>query len=160
MSLESVRRFIVPAAVVDKTDAALRSAGARHLEAFVLWTGVTEGDAFEVRAARVPEQTAYRLESGLCVRVDGAELHRLNTWLYENAQELGAQVHTHPTDAYHSDTDDSFPIVTVRGGLSIVVPNFARRGLRGPGVAAYRLSDAGWDELSAASRDQLLALSH
>jgi hypothetical protein len=58
------------------------------------------------------------------------------------------QVHSHPTEAYHSETDDTYPIVTVRGGLSLVVPDFGRAGLLGDGVACYRLGFSGWDELS------------
>jgi hypothetical protein len=160
LSLGDVSQFHIPSAVIDKTDAALRSAGTRRLEAFVLWTGETVGETFEVRKAHIPEQTSYRLESGLCVRVDGAELHRLNAWLYQNRQELGAQVHSHPTEAYHSETDDTFPIVTVRGALSVVVPDFGRRGIRGPGIAAYRLTDDGWDELGARARDHVLVMAH
>jgi hypothetical protein len=80
--------------------------------------------------------------------VEGSELHRLNVWLFEHGEELAVQVHSHPTDAYHSDTDDAYPIVAIRGGLSIVVPDFARDGLLGHGVAYYRLGREGWDELS------------
>jgi hypothetical protein len=38
---------------------------------------------------------------------------------------LGGQIHSHPTSAYHSDTDDHFPLVTLVGALSIVIPDFA-----------------------------------
>jgi hypothetical protein len=110
----------------------------------VLWSGVIKGDAFYINTAHVPAQTAYRLMTGLCVRVGGDALHQLNVWLF-NAQELlGIQVHSHPTEAYHSETDDTFPMVTTRGGLSVVVPDFGRAGLRGHGVAWYRLNDVGW----------------
>ena len=36
----------------------------------------------------------------------------------------------------------------MRGGLSLVVPDFGRAGLRGKGVASYRLGISGWDELA------------
>ena len=78
------------------------------------------------------------------MRVEADELHRLNVWLYENAERLAIQVHSHPTEAFHSDTDDAYPIVTTLGGLSLVVPDFARYGVRGPETALYRLSSAGW----------------
>ena len=90
-----------------------------------------------------PKQTAYRLASGLCVRVEADELHRLNVWLYENAERLAIQVHSHPTEAFHSDTDDNYPIVTTLGGLSLVVPDFARYGVRGPETALYRFVERG-----------------
>ena len=83
-------------------------------------------------------------------------MHRLNVWLFENHEELAVQIHSHPTEAYHSDTDDTYPIVTMRGGLSVVVPDFARTGLRGNGVANYRLGTSGWDELSLEESRRLI----
>jgi hypothetical protein len=147
-SLESITRFVVPSQVVQTTDAQLRAAGHTRCECFVLWSGVREADTFCVRTAHTPRQTAYRFSDGLCVRVEGDELHRLNCWLFQNREQLAVQVHSHPTYAFHSETDDTYPIVTVRGGLSLVVPNFGQAGLRGDGVAAYRLAHSGWNELS------------
>lgn len=155
-SLESIVRFVVPLAIVETTDMHLRDAGKHRCECFVLWTGVREGDSFHIQTVHLPKQTAYRFEDGLCVRVDGAELHRLNVWLFDHGEELAVQVHSHPTDAFHSDTDDTFPIVTMRGGLSIVVPDFAVAGLRGRGTACYRLSASRWEELSEKQTDELL----
>jgi hypothetical protein len=130
---------------VEHTERNLRSAGADGFEMFVLWSGLIDGPRFEVRNGHVPRQTASRSRTGLSVRVEGEALHRLNVWLYENKEVLGAQVHAHPTDAYHSGTDDTFPIVTTLGGLSLVVPDFCRKGLL-PGSAAYRLAADGWVE--------------
>jgi hypothetical protein len=35
------------------------------------------------------------------------------------------QVHTHPGRAFHSPTDDAWPIIHVPGFLSVVIPDFA-----------------------------------
>lgn len=158
MTLEAIREIRVPSHVVDATDAALRAAGGDRAECFVLWTGVAAGVTFEVRTAHVPRQKAYRFESGVCVRVEGPELHKLNVWLYEHVEQLAVQIHSHPEEAYHSDTDDTYPIVTVRGGMSIVVPNFGRDGLGGGGLAYYRLDDLGWAELADDEATQLVRL--
>ncbi len=158
MTLETIRQIHVPSRAVNDTDSALRAAGRNRDECFVLWTGVPSGDTFEVRTVHVPKQTAYRFESGVCVRVEGPELHRLNVWLYEHVEMLAVQIHSHPTEAYHSDTDDTYPIVTMRGGVSIVVPDFARSGLRGQGTACYRLDDYGWAELTEEEAGQLVRL--
>ena len=155
-TLEVVTRFIVPSDVAQETDLQLRAAGRHRAECFVLWSGVHDQDAFRVRTAHVPRQVAYRFEEGLCVRVDGDELHRLNVWLFKNHEQLGVQVHSHPTDAYHSETDDTYPIVTVRGALSLVVPEFGRDGVRGDGVASYRLGVSGWNELSVEEAEKLI----
>ena len=80
------------------------------------------------------------------MRIDGAELHRLNVWLYEAHQVIGAQVHGHPCDAYHSETDDTYPIATLDGSLSIVLPFFGRDGWESRDIAVYRLGQDGWVE--------------
>lgn len=156
MSLESVGTFSVPVGIVAETDEALRDAGRHGLERFVLWSGLNRGRTFEVRSCLHPDQTAYRLDSGLCVRIDGLELHRINVWLYSSQETLAVQVHSHPTDAFHSDTDSSFPVVTLLGGLSIVVPYFGLGGLAGQGVAVFRLTRRGWYEVPSSAAQQLV----
>jgi hypothetical protein len=156
MTLEAVRRFCVPKEVVAGTDDLLRKAGAEQLEIFVLWTGIPSNDQFEIRSVRLPSQTSYKLAEGLCVRVDGEELHRLNLALYEQGEILAIQIHTHPEEAYHSETDDTYPIVTQLGGLSIVVPNFGAAGTGGPGTATYRLGSKGWIDIPRRSAVRLL----
>ena len=148
MTLADVEQFQVPATIVTQTEEALRTAGAEGYEAFVLWSGQQIGRLFTVRTVHVPKQDSYRLPSGLCVRVDGSELHRLNVWLYESGEVLAVQVHAHPDEAYHSETDDTYPIVATLGGLSIVAAEFCREGLFSRSTAMYRLCPDGWIEQS------------
>ena len=155
-AFESIREFVVPADLCDETDRQLREAGLRGNERFILWSGIVRDDRLLVRTLHCPKQTAYRLARGLSVRVESDELHRLNLWLYENAERLAIQVHSHPTEAFHSDTDDAYPMVTTLGGLSLVVPDFARYGVRGSETALYRLSNSGWGELSPADAGRVL----
>jgi hypothetical protein len=143
VTLEHIERFAVPADVVADTERSLSQAGREGYELFVLWSGIQSGPLFRVQTAHVPKQTSYRRKSGLCVRVEGDALHKLNAWLFEHGETLAAQVHAHPTDAYHSETDDTYPIVTTLGGLSLVIPDFCRAGLF-PESAAYRLAVDGW----------------
>ena len=157
-TFEEVGEFVVPADLCDACDAQLREAGETDNERFVLLSGVVRDERLVVRTMHVPKQRAFRLESGLCVRVDADELHRLNMWLYEHEERLAIQVHSHPTEAFHSDTDDAYPMVTTRGGLSLVVPDFARYGVRGPHTALYRLTEAGWAELSGEQSRRVLRL--
>ena len=159
MSLVEIQRFDVSADIVTTTEAAVREAGADGYERFVLWTGTVTDDVFTVKTSHVPAQTAYRLDSGLCVRVEGEELHRLNCWMYEHQETLAVQIHTHPTRAFHSDTDSTYPIVTQLGGLSIVLPDFGARGLRGRGVATYRLTTSGWRHLRDRKAVRLLQVT-
>ena len=58
---------------------------------------------------------------------------------------LIGQIHTHPTDAYHSDTDDTYPIATTLGAISVVIPYFARQPFALSRCAVYRLiAGRGW----------------
>jgi hypothetical protein len=105
---------------------------------------------FEDRGAEGCEGTA------LIARVGDGAAERLviprqvaqpvpNCWVevpYEGKLELAAalrpdetyavRIHSHPGTAFHSATDDSNPVLTQEGALSIVVPFFGlglRRGL-------------------------------
>jgi hypothetical protein len=147
VKLSDVERFVIPSGILAETEGRLRKSGARGLELFVLWSGRVRDSEFLVRTAHVPRQTSYQLESGLLVRVEGEALHQLNTWLYEHEETLAIQVHAHPADAFHSETDDMYPIVTERGSISIVAAYFCRGGLLSGEDAAYRLDDRGWHAL-------------
>ena len=144
MSLVDVDAFRVSADLVAKTEEQLRKAGRDGYELFVLWSGIIEDRVFLTRAAHVPRQQSYKTRDGLIVRVEGEALHKLNVWLYDKGQLLGAQIHAHPSDAFHSPTDDTYPIVTALGGLSIVAADFCRNGLLTPETAVYRLDKPGW----------------
>jgi hypothetical protein len=130
--------------ILEDSERSLRRAGRDGCELFVLWSGRRRGESFEVLAGHVPRQTSLRTKKGLLVRIEGDALHKLNTWLYEHGHTLVAQLHAHPEDAYHSETDDTYPIVTQLGGLSLVAADFCRDGLVSDSTAAYRLSEEGW----------------
>jgi hypothetical protein len=91
--------------------------------------------------------------------VDGPKLHELNRWLYERQMTLIAQLHSHPGEAYHSPTDDAFPIATAVGSFSLVVPDFARNPFSLERCAVYRLAgNGGWIELSGAEARALIVI--
>ena len=79
-----------------------------------------------------------------------AQLHADETYI--------SRIHSHPVEAFHSETDDSNPALTNHGALSIVVPFFGlglRRGL--DACAVYELGPAGWRHLDLGiSRDQVV----
>lgn len=155
--LQGVSRVLISSELLEHTHRTLREIGEEEVEGLVLWAGRLEGTAFSVEAVLRPRQRAPRTPTGLCVLVDGAEIHRINTWLFERKMELVAQVHSHPTEAYHSALDDTIPIVTTVGGLSLVVPDFARGPADLATYAGYRLSpDGEWVALAAGSLCRLV----
>ena len=148
MTLQGVQRFRIRASAIRQTEEAVWTAGQKGYELFVLWSGTKDGDVFTVAEVHIPDQISYKLGDGLCVKIDGSELHRLNVWLYGADQVIGVQVHSHPASAYHSDTDNAYPVATLNGSLSIVLPYFGRDGWGSREIAVYRLGQDGWNELS------------
>ena len=147
--LVGVRSVVVPRSAIDETHAHLAHMGRKGLEGLALWAGVHNGADFHVHHAVIPQQQGIRTPEGVCVAIAAPELHRLNVWLFRNKLRLIAQIHSHPTDAYHSDTDDEYAIATAVGCLSLVVPDFAAEPFSLPRCAIYRLSAAGrWEELT------------
>lgn len=137
----------------------LYKAGRRNVEGVALWAGVRDGDSFIIKRTIIPEQNAGSFEDGLIYVVKGEELHRIALELFDSGMQLIAQIHSHPGEAYHSQTDDAYPIVTVKGGISVVVPNFAEGGLNLRDWAVYRfLPETAWTELSQAKKETLIKL--
>ena len=153
MTLQSVRKFRIQTSAIRETVEAIQSAGQDGYELFVVWSGTRDDEIFTIAKAHIPDQTSYKHDAGLYVRVDGSELHRLNMWLYEAQQVIGVQIHGHPANAYHSKTDDTYPIATLDGSLSIVLPFFGRDGWESSDIAAYRLRKDGWVKLAGPLSD-------
>lgn len=160
MTLRGVRRFRIQESAIHETVKAIRFAGQGGCELFVLWSGARDDDVFTVAKVHIPDQTSFKHDAGLCVRVGGAELHRLNVWLYEEQQVIGVQIHSHPADAYHSETDDTYPIATLDGSLSIVLPFFGRDGWDSSDIAAYRLGQDGWVKFTGPLSDLIEVISN
>lgn len=154
--LADVAELRVPLNVLMDGYEFMRSAGRLQLEGMVLWVGKQRDSTFTVSELIIPKQKGLRTADGVCAVVEADELARLNMHLYRNSLELVAQVHTHPTVAYHSSTDDAYAIATTAGSFSIVVPNFAAANYALAHCAVYRLSSVGkWlevDESKAPNR--------
>ena len=154
--LSDVTELRVPSEVIVEGYEFMRAAGRVRLEGMVLWAGKQRGHLFDVTELVIPKQRGLSTSDGLCAIVDADELRRLNMFLYRSTLELVAQVHTHPTRAYHSPTDDQYAIANTIGCYSIVVPNFAVVNYALSECAVYRLTALGeWlevDESSAPNR--------
>lgn len=135
--LESVR---LPASVFTSTIRRLALAGAENRESAAYWIGPRGRQEKSVESAvfaddyqgfesgmffaRSPARTAFLI---------GEEIHR-------RGGTLIAQIHTHPSEAFHSKTDDLYPISHRPGFLSVVVPSFGRdvRSIRDCRTYVYR----------------------
>jgi hypothetical protein len=147
----------VPTDVVAEIQGYLAECGRGGFEGVGFWVGRLAEHVFQVEAAVIPAQRATRSNKGVSVVVEGDELFRLNVWLHRHRLTPITQVHSHPDAAYHSETDDAYPIVTKLGALSIVVPDFASSSFSLERAAIHRLMPGGrWDRLPLLAAQQLI----
>ena len=101
-----------------------------------MWVGPW-ADPLSIERAVHPAHTATAAH----IHVENDWISSLWMMLAEEHAGVRVQVHTHPGAAYHSATDDAFPVVHTSGFLSLVIPNFAQ----GP---------IGFDQAFLARRDE------
>ena len=121
----TVERYKVSRQTVDDTWAMLREGAVEEVETVVLWLGqVLNETTAEVLAPFCPPQVAYRGPDGLAVEIPQEVLTQIIGALPRGIHIL-VRLHTHPSDAYHSSTDDRNMVIAHEGAISIVVPRFA-----------------------------------
>jgi hypothetical protein len=155
----SIRSITVPRTVIEETLHNMRTVGAQGCELLVLWLGETRADSAVVQMAFVPKQKPITGEDGVGYFITGETLFHLNKGLAETGLRLIAQVHSHPTKAFHSEADDRYAIVTFNGGFSLVVPNFGRAPSDPAYWAVYRLQGQQWLGLSASEVRRVFTVS-
>jgi hypothetical protein len=129
------------------TVAALREWGEKGYERLVLWIGHVYENVAVVEDALIPTQRPITSEDGVGYFIPRGALFEVNKYLSEHQLRLIAQVHSHPTEAFHSSTDDAFAIVTAEGGFSLVVPDFGDAPADPRAWAVYRLTEGRWREM-------------
>jgi hypothetical protein len=118
--------FRVPPHVLEESRLLLAEPGLEGLEAAVLWIGRKASEGLvEISGVHMPEQLAIRTEFGVAVTVVEHALSALIAAL-PPGMFVPVRLHTHPAEAYHSSTDDDNMLLSHRGAISIVVPDFAR----------------------------------
>ncbi len=158
-SLAHITAVVVPREVAAETQRFLQTVGHRGQEGLVLWVGKVIDKEFHVTQLLIPRQRGIRTPDGVCAVVDSDEMYRINVELFKSGLRLIAQIHSHPTDAYHSETDDEHAIANTVGCLSLVVPDFGAGNFNLANTAVYRLSQAGeWVELDQRSAAALIRL--
>jgi proteasome lid subunit RPN8/RPN11 len=111
----------VSRAAVEATINHLRHAGLRQSECVALWLARRTRIGAEVVEVYRPEQvTAFD-----SFRIPPSSMNALLARLGDEGLFIGAQVHSHPQEAFHSEVDDRWAIIRHVGAISIVVPYFA-----------------------------------
>lgn len=145
-------RYTVSRAIVTSTFEKICACGAGRRECQVLWIGPWE-DRLTINEAVHPHHRSH--PSGF--DVDGDWLNTF--WLELAAKKAGVrvQVHTHPGRAFHSATDDSFPIVHLPGFLSLVIPNLGIGPVTFDGAYLAELTETGdWKNVPVSSRFEIV----
>lgn len=155
----AIEHVHLPRSLANETQSFLRKVGKTGREGMVLWAGKPHQNSFDVSHLLIPRQRGIKTKDGVCVVVDAEEMHRINVELFKSGLRLIAQVHSHPTNAYHSETDDEYAIATTVGSLSLVVPDFAARKFDLSECAVYRLDKSGrWDPVSSRRVEGLILI--
>ena len=97
-----------------------RRCGAGRRECVVYWLGPAN-QAAVVDEVVHPEHTASNRD----YEVNSAWLAPFWMRLASSSRSARVQVHTHAFRAFHSTSDDAFPLVRQAGFLSLVLPRFA-----------------------------------
>lgn len=105
--------------IVRTTFRILRECGRGECECAVYWTGPAGENLVDGFEHPIHKRSAFGYE------IDDNWLTELWKRLAASKRSVKAQVHTHPGEAFHSATDDEWPIVSQAGFLSIVIPDFA-----------------------------------
>jgi hypothetical protein len=121
----SLLRLIIPRPLITRSWAFLRKQGLVGQEAMLLWAGQRRDDMAILTRLVIPAQIAIRSHFGVCVAMDRTAQFELHKAL-KPGETFFARVHSHPEDAYHSDTDDENLILSHDGALSLVIPYFAK----------------------------------
>jgi hypothetical protein len=111
----------VSASLLISTFAQLRSCGRGRAECQVLWVGPWSAPDTVAEIVH-PLHRAHR--GGFVV--DDVWITSLFINLARREMGIRAQIHTHPTEAFHSATDDTYPAVHMPGLFSLVIPDFAQ----------------------------------
>lgn len=105
--------------LLNETFRTLRECGRAECECAVFWTGPSNeavADALE-HPLHTRSPFGYEVESNWLTQF----------WkrLAKSRRSVKVQIHSHPAEAFHSASDDQWPVVSQAGFISIVIPNFA-----------------------------------
>jgi proteasome lid subunit RPN8/RPN11 len=126
--------------------------GRGECECAVYWTGPASEDVIDGLEHPVHVRSSFGYE------IDSGWLTEFWKGLAALKRSIKAQVHTHPGRAFHSSTDDQWPIISQAGFLSIVIPDFAagRPTLDRAWIGSLQ-SNGTWQQISSAEQAFVLA---
>jgi proteasome lid subunit RPN8/RPN11 len=135
---------------------ALRAAGTDGCELMLYFIGTVAGTEGDVTRIVVPRQR----RSAVDCEPDMAEIVRITSEIVDRGEALLWQLHSHPSSAFLSGTDRTYPASHKLGWFSAVAPAFGA-GI-GNDLADVRVFErrgvTSWDELDRVSKAERLPL--
>jgi proteasome lid subunit RPN8/RPN11 len=126
---QAVPTIWVSARLLDRTVDILRQSGDRGQshEGVVYWAGRRAGNEYFIMTAIAPTARTTRGSFDTSSHTNA----KVIMYLADACMELLGQVHSHPgAFVGHSDGDDERALMPYEGFFSIIVPHYARRGMR------------------------------
>jgi len=136
--------YRLPKSILEATFALFRECGRGRHECQALWLSSWESVG-EISELVHPKHRAH----GVGFSLDDQWLTAF--WLRLVRKNIGVriQVHTHPQMAFHSKTDDDYPIIHTPGFLSLVIPDFAMGKIGFEGAYLTEIQqDGSWKQAS------------
>jgi hypothetical protein len=112
--------YLISRELFEETFHRLRACGQRRYECQVLWISPW-AEPSVITAVAHPEHSAHAFGFEL----DSSWVTSFWKRLARDETGIRCQVHTHAGRAFHSETDDRWPIVHTAGFLSLVIPKLA-----------------------------------
>lgn len=134
--------------MLEETFAIFRACGANCRECQVYWISEWRNPSL------LTEVVHPRHRSGMYgLAIDDRWIGSFWDDLAQRDMGVRVQVHTHPFEAFHSETDDAFPLLFDVGFLSLVIPNFATGPLGFDDAYLAEIQpDGRWAEVAIPSR--------
>lgn len=121
INLMTLKLVQIPRDVLTSTFDFLRKYGTAEVESQAIWVGKNlRPTTFKVSEVWFPKQ----YNEALSYYIPEEEVHRINVKLNDLGLTAVAQIHTHPSSAFHSCTDDDGPTLLLPGSFSIVIPDY------------------------------------
>ena len=116
-----MKPLLCPETILIRTLQILKAAGRSKKERGVLWLADLTKPGVVVEAYEPAQKT-----SKVLFWLPPESMRKLMGHLKEAKRMIVAQIHSHPAQAFHSETDDNHSVIGHAGALSVVIPYFAK----------------------------------
>ncbi len=123
---QKIKQLAIPGSIFRSTISKFQEIGEQQKEAIAYWTGTLNQEKGEIRNVIFADSYNEFENEKLFARVPLQTTFQIGKLIHERNEVLFAQIHSHPFEAFHSFTDDNYPISHKLGFLSIIVPFFGK----------------------------------